>query len=583
MKNALFLLFLACQIAWADQQHITVGSGPGTGTGDSGYSLLAKCESNFNTLFTSLAQMSNIVSTTTIQATNISGNFPSSGFLSTNIASLNYENIFPGWGNDQVLCILQAVTTSMTVTSVVAPIYAWRHPSTPTTIRVFEIDSTNTLPNLYSSAIFSNTITVPSANIAANSTNLISVNFQVHTGKYLLVSFTATNLYTLTIGVTTNLDSLPFITGASNTGVLSFAHTNYRSTTAALSGSIPFTSTNLNDFLTSIAQEVSLTNAGHISIRSGNGLTGGTVQSALAEINNSFHAFNPSNTAILFNGDSLSSFPTTNLLFMLTNNWPYYVTNAPCFNFFKSVNVAYPGRSINDMTNYYASDVLPQALGPGTNGVTWFCIGANAYRYISNYDPQDAIRALVWYCTNIASIGYTHIGMITIPPRSDYGDTMSNQWETNRLTINEWIRTNQYAQWRVDAALLLPDNTDSILYMVDLIHWTPEAESIIASNVIAAMVLPAVSVSKPTWTQVRNKYVIDSTKTGKRLVAVDIDSGMLSAQLISPALPSAPSFADVGATNRVVEWWSNSTPPVKVYTYYDWNGNPVSKPTVTFP
>jgi hypothetical protein len=529
------------------------------------------------------AQVKDIVSTAKIQSTNISGNFQSSGFASTNISSTNYGDVFPGWGSDQVLCILQPVPTSMTVTSLVAPIYTFGVASMPTTIRVFEIDTTNTFPNLYSSSIFSNKITVSNANSLANSTKLIGVNFQIHAGKYLLVSFTATNLYSLTIGVSTNLNNLPFITGVSNTGVLGFSHTNYRSASASLFGLVSFQPMNLNDYLVTLGEGLSRTNATDISLSPGTGLTGTTVQSAFAEINNSFHTFNPSNTAILFNGDSLTSFPNTNALFMLTNNWPYFVTNTPCFNFFKSINVAYPGRSINDMTNHYVSEVLPQALGLGTNGVTWFCIGANAYKYISSYDPQDAIGALISYCTNIASIGYTHIGMITVPPRSDPGDTMSAKWETNRLALNEWIRTNQFAQWRVDAAALLPDNTDANLYMSDLVHWTPTAESIIAANVIAAMSTPAIQAAKIPWTQVRDKYVIDSPKNGKRLASINLDNGILSVQSISPALASAPSLLQVGGTNIAVEWLSNSAPPVKYATYYDYNSNAVNKAIVTFP
>jgi hypothetical protein len=45
----------------------------------------------------------------------------------------------------------------------------------------------------------------------------------------------------------------------------------------------------------------------------------------------------------------------------------------------------------------------------------------------------------------------------------------------------------------------------------------------------------------------------------------------------------APSFAEVGSINRVVEWWSQEMPPKKYATYYDATTNVVTKEIVTFP
>jgi hypothetical protein len=45
----------------------------------------------------------------------------------------------------------------------------------------------------------------------------------------------------------------------------------------------------------------------------------------------------------------------------------------------------------------------------------------------------------------------------------------------------------------------------------------------------------------------------------------------------------APSFAEVGSINRVVEWWSQEMPPKKYASYYDATTNVVTKAIVTFP
>jgi hypothetical protein len=48
-------------------------------------------------------------------------------------------------------------------------------------------------------------------------------------------------------------------------------------------------------------------------------------------------------------------------------------------------------------------------------------------------------------------------------------------------------------------------------------------------------------------------------------------------------MSTAPTLSQIGATNTAVEWWSNSVPPTKIASYYDYLSNRIDKVIVTYP
>jgi len=252
-------------------------------------------------------------------------------------------------------------------------------------------------------------------------------------------------------------------------------------------------------------------------------------------------------------------------------------------------NVAVGGTGLSDVTNSWETKtrLFSSNLIGGTNGIYLLWTGHNEY----TQPIPEWITKLTNHIARVASSNFSVV-LLTTAPRASYNQDSTNSYEWVSA-VNNWERDNAPVWRLIDAGAIFEDVYNMTPYS-DTTHLEPFGNSNIINMIVKCLTTEQRFV-RPSLRPVSlfgTNLVFTAPQTNGLLRLVGNVNG--NTWNIRPTISakngvsmvncaSAPILSYIGETNTVIEWWSNSVPPTKYATYYDFNSNVVNKVIVTFP
>lgn len=205
--------------------------------------------------------------------------------------------------------------------------------------------------------------------------------------------------------------------------------------------------------------------------------------------------------------------------------------------------------SSNDMVVRYAANIFPKRpAGSGsTRSILVIDIGANDYPVITNAEVAVWCAEISSYCSQARTDGFT-VAINTIKPRTGSINSVAAA-EARRLAMNDYIRRMREVDQYIDGALLLPDPTDTVLY-IDGSHPTDAGNLLLGralNSALNALGLRTPSVNMPPST---TRPVL-----APAMVAI-LDAAAIEGIAGNAQNALLAATTAVGAGDYSIEWWS---------------------------
>lgn len=423
--------------------------------------------------------------------------------------------------------------------------------------------------------IWSNNITLPPGTQDTVITNTIPTISLTPSYYYLLISSDETNTFYKHY-ITSAADTRPpWI--AKTTSASGWFVSGYHSYGFNIVGYNNFGGTNLAQVVDNLSQAVQSPSVGSANVSYNGANAGLQAQSVQAAIDELAGPLKLGQSALMIDGDSKS----VGLGYVLK-------TNAWFSGLLFFTNAGTGGTSLAFQTNNWKTNtsLVSSKIGAGTNKYYVLWTMHNDFQG----DINTEIVTLSNYVNQVASSNW-HVILITTQPRATAVNADSPKSYKFLAAVNNWIRNSSNTFRVVDADALIEDCYNADLY-VDNTHLTTLGYELVANELFKQLTsrrkfMPA---TRQAYTFGSNYVITASVSNGAPGLVAYGNTNQLHSQAILVGdkglivtNTAAPSLASIGATNVVVEWWSNSVPPVKYATYYDFKGKPVNKAIATFP
>jgi hypothetical protein len=290
-------------------------------------------------------------------------------------------------------------------------------------------------------------------------------------------------------------------------------------------------------------------------------------------VNRLLYPWDATNVAVLIQGDSKASYIGSTLLTLPWWSGATKTNDAVGGTLFNRVASQWQ-TNLNWFTNATSAKVKLYVLWTGHNEMA----ATNA---------SDAVAYWSNHLAAVRSSGVLPIVLTTAP--GTFGGT--NQW-LYCATINNFIR-NSPLVWRVIDTEPAFQNCYNANNDYDYLHPSPTAISNICESITRA-VCARRELLPEMWSFVHGSNTVVTVPLSNSPVPVVVEAAnsmrksvfvnLKTFQGVSAVpMSTAPTLSQIGATNLPVEWWSNSVPPTKIASYYDFASNRIDKVIVTYP